>query len=329
MKTLRIFPLFNAFLLLLHLTCQAENINGTWKLSKSVDYENPEIAPPRPPSDTLRIVNQTLILPSNCFIKLHQQTYATDRIFQMLMKSGASEAAIDQFNLKQFNIKSNEPKSHYQADPAGSCNTLGSDLLVSQDKLIAIRASFLFYAFTRLGSDITESPATDNTTASLEGLKPSPLPFKTAAYMAQCAQYIPTRKWISQSTKKCAPTYFPYVASRDSREHVSRLVGSHTYHKGGARHGTEDYDNPVANGLHPVFLVFPPLGDVILVRVDDIENTEHRDAISGAYISIKDDKVIDQLNEGCNFDINYVCSTSSETPIKFQLTKEGKFKKLN
>lgn len=329
MKTMKSLPFFTTLLILSHITCQAEDINGTWRLSKSVDYENPEIAAPRLPSNTLRIVNHTLILPSNCLIKFHQRTYAPDRIFQMLMKSGENEATINQFSLKHFNIKPNEPKIHYQADPINSCNTLGSDFLISQDKLVTIRANSLFYAFTRIETDTTGSSTIDNTITALEGLKPSLLPFNTAAYITQCAQYIPNKKGMPQSTMKCAPTYFPYIASKDSRERVSRLIGSHAYHKRGARHGTEDYDNPVANGLHPVFLVFPPLGDVILVRVDDIENTENRDAISGAYISIKNNKVVDQLNEGCNFDIDYVCSTSSEKPIKFQLTKEGKFRKIN
>jgi hypothetical protein len=172
-----------------------------------------------------------------------------------------------------------------------------------------------------------EGAASAWNTAALEGMKPSQLPFSVSEYIARCGASLPTVKGVPQATARCAPTYFPYVASRRSRGTISKLVGAHAYQKGGARNDSEDYNNPVANNLHPVFLVFPPLGDVVLVRVDDVERAEDRDVIKGAYLSIKDGKVVDQLNSNCNFDAEYVCATADKQR-KVRLTQTGKFVRL-
>jgi hypothetical protein len=145
--------------------------------------------------------------------------------------------------------------------------------------------------------------------------------------MEHCAGHLPMKQGIPQPTLKCAPSFFPHVASRDSQDYLSKIIGSHNYFKSGARNGTDDYANPVSKGLHPVFLVFPPLDDVLLVRVDDMDRTQMRDAISSVYLAIRNNMVTDQLNVGCDWDANYVCSTSEHQP-KYQLMKNGKFKKL-
>jgi hypothetical protein len=112
------------------------------------------------------------------------------------------------------------------------------------------------------------------------------------------------------------------------RDLLTQLVGTHNYQKGGQPEA-QDYNNPLANGLHPYFLVLPPLKDVILVRVEDYEqgDTAGRDGLTGAWLAIKGGVVTDQLNEGCNMNADYSCVDSSGKKM-YQLLETGKFKKI-
>jgi hypothetical protein len=132
-----------------------------------------------------------------------------------------------------------------------------------------------------------------------------------------------------QLSKKCDSAFFPYIVRRNIKDPLLKLIGAHEFLKGGANGPSGDYDNPVANNLHPVVLIFPPLKNVVLVRVADIEGADDaRDQMSGVYLAIKDGKVTDQLNEGCSFDENYVCSTPGEL-AKYKLLETGKFMQKN
>lgn len=311
----------------------AQSIDGAWMLDRSVNYEEPNAKVPPPAAKVLQILDGKLGLSPRCMVSLSAANYYPGGPFQPLLKSGEDEQAIQSFLLNQFTFKLRDVKSFYQADPKmNDCNDLASSFLVSSDKLIAIHAGFRFYGYTRNNNAAVAASAISTSnqpsaTNALSGLIPSQLPFSVANYMGLCAAKLQTVKGIPQSTSKCGPLYFPYVASRQSKDALSKLVGSHLYQKGGAENESEDYNNPVSNNLHPVFLVFPPMGDVVLVRVDDMEKAEERDPIRGVYIAIKGGKVIDQLNEGCSFDRSYLCSSGDKKP-KFQLLDTGKFSRL-
>lgn len=295
-----------------------------------MNYEEPNASSQPPSTKTLQILDGRLSLSARCVVSLTPTKYYPGGPFQSLLKSGEDESTIRSFLLKQFNFKLQDTKSFYQADPKmNDCNDLASNFLVSNEQLIAIHAGFRFYSYTHIKSSAAEpsSDASATTVDVLSGLKPSQLPFSVANYMGLCSSKIQALKGVPQATSKCGPVFFPYVATRQSRDALSKLVGSHLYQKGGAANESEDYNNPVANNLHPVFLVFPPMGDVVLVRVDDMEKAEERDPIRGAYISIKGGKVIDQLNEACSFDTSFLCSSGDKKP-KYQLLDTGKFSQL-
>jgi hypothetical protein len=164
---------------------------------------------------------------------------------------------------------------------------------------------------------------------NLYGHKLSQLPFSVSNFMTLCEASIPGIKGVKQTTDKCAPVYYPYSATKKDTDALTQMIGNHNYQKGGARNA-EDYDNPLANNLHPTFMILPPLHDVLIVRVDDFEPgpNEQRDTMSGAYLAIKDGKVTDQLNFGCAIDIDYFCVAEDGTK-QYQLLDTGKFKKLN
>lgn len=329
-----IYNVFNHLLIGICFTTAscAQSIDGTWFFDRSVNYEEPNAKGLPPSSTLLQILDSKLSLSPRCMVSLKPVEYYPGGAFQSLLKSGEGEPAIQSFLLNHFTFKLQDVKSFYQADPKmNDCNDLANNFLVSNDKLIAIHAGFRFYSYIRnKNTAVAESPPVKinqpSATDALSGLKPSQLPFNVVNYMGLCATKMQAVKGIPQFTSKCAPLYFPYVASRQSRDPLSKLVGAHPYQKGGAENESEDYNNPVANNLHPVFLVFPPMGDVVLVRVDDMEKAEERDPIRGAYISIKGGKVIDQLNEACSFDTSYLCSNGDRKP-KFQLTETGMFRR--
>lgn len=298
--------------------------DGIWSFDKAIDYEGLNASPTPPPSAGLVIANGQFVLPGNCVVSLQRQTYYAGGPFQALLRSGEDEPAIASFLSKEFSYPLATTKHYYVADVAQACNTLGRDFLVSDGRLVVIRAGALFYGYTK--SKTTPATPASASPVDLQGLKTSVLPFKVSDYTAKCAGSLPTVRGVPQATTQCAPTYRPYVASRESRDTLSQLVGSHAYQKGGARNESEDYDDPVAHDLHPVFLVFPPLKDVVLIRVDDLEKAEERDPIKGAYLAIKGGQVTDQLNVSCSFDARYVCGDEDGKP-RYRLMETGKFVK--
>ncbi len=303
-------------------TCAADTIDGLWLHDRSANYES--MSPPIfPPSKTLQILDGTTPISPRCITQLRHSAYHPGGAFQALLKSGEDEPTISAFLVNQFGFKLQASTKLYQADPRMSdCNNLGQSFLVNEHQLIAIQGGFLFHSFTRATNASTSTRDTNSPLTN--GLNVSPLPFSVSSYMALCSPKIQTIKQVPQATSKCAPLYFPHVASSESQDQLTRIIGSHAYQTGGADNESKDYNNPIQHNLHPVFLIFPPMGDVLLVRVDDMERANSRDPIRGAYIAIKNGVVTGQLNEACSFDATYLCSSGGRRP-KFQLNESGEF----
>jgi hypothetical protein len=314
-------------LLLLAIPAGAQSIDGRWMFDKSVDYESLTPSPTPPSSLPLQITNALVMLPANCTVSLRQQSYYPGGPFQLLLKSGEDEPAIANFLSKQFNFLLASVKVYYVADVGVTCNNLGGHFLVNDEKLIAIRGGSIFYSFKREKSALGAVGA-KTALANMGGLKTSLLPFNLDNYNNTCLGSMPKRKGVPQANRKCSSVFAPYIVGPTSKVALLKMIGAHAYVKNGARGASEDYDNPVSHGLHPVVLVFPPLKGVLLVRVDDVEGGDVRDVMSGAYLAIKDGKVMDQLNEGCSFNADYVCSAQGE-PARYRLLETGKFSSMN
>jgi hypothetical protein len=187
--------------------------------------------------------------------------------------------------------------------------------------MLAVASNTIFYSFKRAGAEAKPDNARPNGKQKI-----SPLPFSIDKFTAQCDPLIPRPKGIPQTTGKCAPAFYPYVVEKGDQDQIANLVGHHRYVNGDPKY-YQDYDDPVAHGLHPVYMVLPPLKNVTLVRVEDREgNADQRDMFSGAYLSIKDGKVVDQLNEGCTFLPDYSCVDDRGTK-QYRLLESGKFAK--
>lgn len=300
----------------------AADLSGTWRYEKGMDYSGQIKVVPKAP--VIQIVNGKAAFSPSCFVKLDKARYLYSSPFQMLLKQGVDEAALDMYLVKNASFSLKGDKAYYEADEDANCNAPLREFLVSGNRLLVPFAGTAFQAYVRSDGG-TARPVDPK--LQLAGRKPSQLPFSVAAYMNLCEGLVPRVKGVPQATDKCAPVYYPYVASDKDTDALAKLIGTHDYKKGGAIHA-DDYASPFASKLHPTFAILPPLKDVLVVRVDDFEGGQgQRDTMSGAYLTIRDGKVIDQLNEGCTIDDTYAC-VGEDGKKRFQLLDTGKFKKL-
>lgn len=304
----------------------AADLAGTWQYEKAADYSGrlKNIPPPRFP--TLQIANGKLTLSPDCVVAVRSTKYFYSDPFQALLKEGIEEPSLDKYLGKAFSFPALNKAGYYEADgEKPECNKPLREFFVSDNKLIVPFAGSAFYSFVRSDGQAGKAAAAS---PQLYGHKLSHLPFSMPGYSSTCLTSLPIRKGIPQSTNKCVPVYAPAIATPNG-DALMQLIGTHDYQRGGARHA-DDYTNAFANKMHPIFIVLPPLKDVLVVRVDDLEpgENEYRDTMSGAFLAIKDGKVTDQLNDGYSVTTDYRF-LDDDGKARYQLTDAGKFKKLN
>ncbi len=303
-------------LFVIALPVHATDLSGTWRYDKGSEYFGEMATVPPPKFQTLQISDSQLALSPNCIVNVKQQRFAYDEVFQSLLKQDVTEATLAPYLSKQFGVMLGSVKTYFRAeDHPKRCNRPLADFILTEDALLVPFAGSAFYRFVRVAD-----------TPQLYGRKTSHLPFNLTAYITACLGNLPMTKGVPQATAKCGPVYMPYVATANG-DALSQLIGTHDYQKGGARYA-EDYAPPFANKLHPVFIMLPPMKDVLLVRVDDLEQgpNEQRDLMSGVFLAIKNGKVTDQLNEGCTITTDYAC-VDDDGKRKYQLLETGKFQK--
>ena len=303
----------------------ADDLSGTWTYEKAAEYFGTKKNIAAPAQTTIQLVNGKLALPPSCFVKFKKEKFDFSDAFQSLLKQDVEEKALDNYLVKTFAFPLSKVKEYYRAETTpDNCNRPFRDVFVLDGRLIVSYAGSTFYSYIRSDGGTAKAATVD-----LYGHKVTHLPFNVASYSNVCDSFGNILKNSPATTAKCAPVYFPYAANKKDRDALTQLVGTHDYKKGGAP-DAQGYDNPLANDLHPYFLVLPPLKDVILVRVNDYEQGDKagRDGLSGAYLAIKGGAVTDQLNEGCNMNTDYSCADDSGKKL-YQLLETGKFKKLN
>lgn len=160
---------------------------------------------------------------------------------------------------------------------------------------------------------------------NLYGRKLSHLPFNLKSFYDFC---------INAEHKldvgKCTPVYAPYWAKSTDPDPLAKAIGTHDYNKYLGTYAGHGYENPFAHDLKPFFVILPPLNDVLIAHVSDLEQGEKfgRDGIHPVYITIKNLKVVDQIDAECNISKDYFC-INDEGKKQYQLLPSGKFKKLN
>ncbi|MBC7750984.1 MAG: hypothetical protein H7Z73_04585 [Candidatus Saccharibacteria bacterium] len=309
-------------------TVRADELSGTWKFNKSAEYFGNIKEIKAPPVTTFQVVNGQLSLQGDCslYLKSKRNEFFYSDVFQGLSKQGVDDEMLGKYFKKTFTFDLKKVKYFYEVerDKRFKCGIFFQDILISENTLI-VPAGEVFYGFTKSnGGASAPLPPSIN----LYDRKLSQLPFNTSTYSQLCLQILPFKKRVPQTTTKCAPVYYPYVASKQDNDALAKLIGTHDYEKGGARN-VSSYDNPFKYNLHPVFVLLPPLKDVLIAAVIDLEPgpNENRDTMSGAFLAIKEGKVTDQLNDGCTITEDYFC-VDDNGKRRYQLLDSGKFKEV-
>lgn len=195
------------------------------------------------------------------------------------------------------------------------------------DRLL-VPVGVTFHSYVK--ADSGKLPASGDT---VSGIAPSimanyaasRLPLDYNRYYVECVPKIVGSKGKPRTTDKCAPDFHPYVADPKSGDALMNLVGNHDYEKGDQEYAG-GFSPPFRQKTAPTFLVFPPMKQVVLVRVDEFERVrdEERDVMSGVYLSIAGGKVVDQIS-GCHFNRDYVCL--DEGRVVARLLDSGKFQR--
>lgn len=314
----------------------ASTLDGDWTFEKSVSLapHDGNAAPARPAVGRLHAKANRMTLSASCMVAADPMPYSFDLPFQPQLKAGMREAAVAS-RLKTIGFDLSAGKQYFIADDGPDrCNQWAVSILVSGDTLLAINGENV-YAYHRAAASASQPDQAGSTRAAVAPEPPGaavgtsvPRAFSLTDYISTCLANYPMSKGVPQATTRCAPRYAPQVATRGATDAVAKLVGQHHYRQHGADNPSGDYDAPVAHGLHPVYVRVATRDDVAILRVDDLETQgEKRDPIRGVYLSIRHGEVVDQLNEGCDFDASYVCSSPGE-PEKFRLEADGHFKRI-
>ncbi len=302
---------------------------GTWKFERSIDYlgRTPVNQAPRFP--TLVIHNNEVRLSDICVAKFASEEYLFSDVFQPLTKQGTTEKQVDAFLLKNLNLSLSKTREVFSlADTPGNCSRPMMEFFMVGDRML-VPVGATFYTYVKAQAEAAPAPAAAGSPVATlaAGYKLSKLPLDFDRYYSSCLPKLKDAKGQLRTSDKCAPDYFPYVADPKSADPIMQLVGNHDYAKWGQEY-TAGFSPPFKQKVPATFMVFAPMKQVTLVRVDDFGPVlnEERDVMTGVYLSIVNGKVVDQIS-GCHFNRDYVCL--EETRPVANLTDSGKFQKLN
>jgi hypothetical protein len=300
---------------------------GTWKFERSMDYYGRTPLNQAPKFDMLVVRAKEVRLSDTCVAQFSPGDYAFPDVFQPLSKEGGTEKQLDSFLSKHFGVALSKVSTVYSlARSPGNCARPVMEFFQVGDRLL-IPVGATFYSYVRArGTKPSATPGAapeSKATGILSPYKLTALPIDFNRYVNQCRPKILGPKGRPQTTDKCAPEFYPYVADAKSSDPLMKLVGLHDYAKGGSEYA-DGFSPPFIQKTTAIFLVFPPIKQVALVRVDDFEvvRNEERDIMTGVYLSIVAGKVVDQIS-GCHFDRDYICMEEGRPVAK--LTANGKF----
>lgn len=308
----------------------ATPLEGDWVFERSADYYDRTPAGETPGFSKLSVHGQEIKLSERCAVRFASTDYYFPNVFQPLTKDDVTAKDVDKFLSKKFGLTLAKTRNVYALDgaPANCARPVMEFFLVGERILIPVGATFYSYVRSQSGAAPSAAQGTTGQGAAvpvISGYKLSRLPMDFDKYFSACRPKILGAKGRPASTERCAPDFFPYVADPKSSDALMKLVGNHDYARFGQEH-TSGFSPPFKQKVAATFLVFPPLKQVALVRVDDFEvvRNEERDVMSGVYLSIVGGKVVDQIS-GCHMNREYVCVADDDPVAK--LTESGKFER--
>jgi len=329
-ETARTLALVLALLvgLVAHTFVSGAEIDGKWHFEKTITYVKHRSLEESPPFDELAIQDGEVTFSLSCSVDFVPQDYFFSEVFQGLAKEGEDPSALDKFLRKNLDFSISHTKKSYTLSIQKRKCARPAVFFFYTGKRIIFPVGEIFYSYVKSGRAVSSAQAMQAglTGELVKNYKKTPLPFDFYQYFSACRPKILAAKRGPQTTTNCAPEYYPYVADPNSNDTLMKLIGNHDYVKGGSESAYE-FSPPFQEKRAATFLVFAPMLQVVLVRVDDFEivQNEDRTIMTGVYLSIKDNKVVDQIS-GCTFDPTYTCSEDGR-PVA-RLTASGKFQQL-
>ena len=301
---------------------------GPWKFERSVDYfgRTPVNKPPK--FTTIVVRDNDVILSDTCAVRASAEEYFFSDVFQPLTKQGITDQQVDKFLMKHFNLSLSTTKIVHSIAATPKCKPPMLEIFFVNDKILVPEGvTFYLYTKAKAGSAVAESTSSASPVLAVAGYKVTPLPMNYSRYETTCFSKIRDGKGKPHTTDKCAPDFFPYVADSKSNDLIMKLVGNHDYSKGGEEEYAGGFSPPFKQNVPATFLVFAPMKNVQVVRVDDLQvvRNEERDVMSGVYLSIVAGKVVDQIS-GCDLGRDYVCTVDGRSVAK--LSANGRFQSL-
>lgn len=301
---------------------------GTWKFERSVDYFGRTPVNKAPKFSTIVVRDNDVIFSDTCVVRASGEEYFFSDVFQPLTKQGVTDKQVDSFLMKHFNLSLSTTKIVHAIAATPKCKPPMLEIFFVKDKIL-VPEGVTFYLYSKAKPDtaVPESTRSASPMPAVAGYKATPLPMNYTRYETACFHKIRDGKGNPHTTDKCAPAFFPYVADPKSNDPIMKLVGNHDYSKGGEEEYADGFSPPFKRKVPATFLVFPPMKDINVVRVDDLQvvRNEERDVMSGVYLSIVGGKVVDQIS-GCDLGRDYVCTADGRNVAK--LSDTGMFKSL-
>jgi hypothetical protein len=306
----------------------AEKLSGIWKFEKSKIYGETRSSDESPPFASFTVQGDKAIFSQSCVVPFTPQDYFFSDVFQPMSKAGVREISLNAFLGKEFNLSlSKTSRVFHMASPARKC-ARPLIYFFQSGKRIIIPVGEVFYSYLNMHPALAapKQSAIETQKNTEFDYRITPLPMDFDRYFSTCRLKLIDANRRPQTSGKCAPAFFPYVADPKSNDSLMKLVGNHDYAKGGSEYAS-GFSPPFQRKTAATFLVFPPMRQVRLVRVDDFEvvRDERRDIMSGVYLSIVNGKIIDQI-DNCDFNGNYVCIVDGRPVAK--LLDSGKIQRL-
>lgn len=309
--------------LFLTLDCRASAPEGTWKYERAVDYYGRAGGDAAPEFRTVILHNGQAKFSDACVARVSEEDYFFSDVFQPMSKDGVTEMQLAKFLQKNAMPLLGESKKVFTLRSTPAYCSHAINFFHMKDKIVVISgATFYIYNASGVESGVTATPAQS---VAYANYKLTRLPYNDEHYYGNCAPKILDAKGRPRTTEKCAPEFYPYVADAKAGDSLMNIIGNHNFARGGATFA-DAYATAFKFGTRATFLVFPPMKNVWLVRVDDFDVVkEQRDTMSPTYLSIVDGKVVDQI-QYCDFDAKYVCMAEGKKVAKLQ--DDGKFQRF-
>jgi hypothetical protein len=186
---------------------------GIWTFERSLDYFGRTPANQAPRFTRIVVRDKTVSLSDTCLVSFSPDLYLFSDVFQPLTKQGITDKQVDNFLMQNFKLSLLKTTEVYSLTSSSqNCADQVMEFFVVDDRLL-IPMGGTFFSYVKTGNGAATGTTADS---FYSGYKQSRLPMDFERYYASCKPKIMSAKGRPQTSDKCAPDFFPYVADNAS-----------------------------------------------------------------------------------------------------------------